>query len=89
MAGITKEQKKELQKLQRQFQQLEEQIASLKKKKTELEASLVDPAIYSDKTKFIEAETAYKKSEKELERLNAQYEEAFEKIVGLEEKTDN
>lgn len=81
--------KKELQKLQRQFQQLEDQIASLKKKKTELEASLIDPAIYSDKTKFIEAETAYKKADKELERLNAQYEEAFEKIVELEEKTGN
>lgn len=86
---INKEQKKELQKLQRQFQQLEEQIASLKKKKADLESSLSDPSVYSDKTKFIETETAYKKADKELLQLNSQYEIVFEKIVELEESTGN
>jgi ATP-binding cassette subfamily F protein 3 len=83
---INKEQKKELQKQQKIFQQLEERIAKLNKQKQELEASLIDPAIYSDKKKFLEAETAYKKAEAELVTLNAEYEKVFEKIMELENK---
>lgn len=81
---INKEQKKELQKQQRIFQQLEEQIAKLNERKTGLEASLIDPATYSDKSKFLEAEANYKKVSTELENLNAQYEKTFELIVSLE-----
>ncbi len=82
-APINKETKKELQKQQRQFQQLEEQISKLNAEKTKLEASLIDPATYSDKTKFLEAETAYKKVSGELAKLNEQYEKTFELIVSL------
>ncbi|MBL7744036.1 MAG: ATP-binding cassette domain-containing protein [Chitinophagaceae bacterium] len=81
---INKEAKKELQKQQRAFQQLEEKIAALNKQKAELEASLADPATYSDKTKFLQAETAYKKAADELTRLNNEYEKVFEKIMELE-----
>ena len=84
--AIDKEAKKELQKVQKQFQQLEEKIAVLNKKKSELEASLTDPAIYSDKSKFLEAENAYKKAGNELEHLNTEYEKVFEKIMELEKK---
>ncbi len=82
---IDKEKKKELQRIQKQFQQLEEQIAKLTAKKAELEASLADPGTYSDKSKFIQAETAYKKAGEELEVLNKQYEKLFEKIIELEQ----
>ncbi|MBL7724901.1 MAG: ATP-binding cassette domain-containing protein [Chitinophagaceae bacterium] len=82
---IDKEKKKELQKVQKQFQQLEEQIAKLNAKKAELEASLADPGTYSDKTKFIEAETAYKKAGSELDALNKQYEKVFERIMEMEQ----
>ncbi len=85
-APINKEAKKELQKQQRIFQQLEEQIAKLTAKKTELEASLIDPAIYSDKNKFLQAEAEYKKADNELTQLNQQYEKVFELIVSLEEQ---
>jgi ATP-binding cassette subfamily F protein 3 len=85
-APINKETKKELQKQQRIFQQLEEQIAALNTKRTALETSLSDPATYSDKNKFLQAETDYKKATEELERLNAQYEKTFELIVSLEGK---
>lgn len=85
-APINKEFKKELQKQQRLFQQLEEKIAGLKSEQQQLEAALSDPAVYSDKTKFLEAETAYKKASAELVALNSDYEKAFEKIVELEEK---
>ncbi len=83
-AAIDKDKKKELQKVQRQFQQTEEQIARLNSRKTELEASLADPATYSDKTKFLAAETAYKKAADELASLNRQYEQLFERIMELE-----
>jgi len=82
---IAKEKKKELQRIQKQFQQLEEQIAKLTARKAELEASLADPGTYSDKSKFIQAETAYKKAGEELEVLNKQYEKVFEKIMELEQ----
>jgi ATP-binding cassette subfamily F protein 3 len=85
-APVNKEAKKELQKIQKQFQQLEEQIAKLNVKKTDLEASLVDPAVYSDKTKFQQAETAFKKANDELMQLNKEYELVFEKIILLEAK---
>ncbi|MGQ0737949.1 MAG: ABC-F family ATP-binding cassette domain-containing protein [Bacteroidota bacterium] len=78
--------KKELQKAQKQFQQVEDKIAELSKQKKELEASLTDPATYSDKTKFLQAEAAYKKAEEELTRLNGQYEQLFEKMMELDEK---
>ncbi len=83
-AAIDKEVKKELQKIQKQFQQLEEKIASLNKKKTALESSLSDPEIYSDKSKFLEVETNYKKAGAELTLLNTEYEKVFEKIMELE-----
>jgi ATP-binding cassette subfamily F protein 3 len=84
--SIDKEAKKELQKMQRQFQQLEEKIAALNSKKAALEASLSDPATYSDKVKFQQAETAYKNAASELNSLNAEYEKVFEKIMQLEQK---
>ena len=81
---INKEAKKELQKQQRLFQQLEEQIASLQKKKAELEAALTSPEIYSDKQKFTQAEANYKKAADDLLRMNKEYEIIFEKIMELE-----
>lgn len=88
-APINKEAKKELQKQQRIFQQLEEQIAKLNTKKSELEASLVDPAVYSDKTRFLQAETDYKKAADELAKLNQEYEKVFESIMTLEGNVGN
>ena len=84
--AIDKDIKKELQKTQKQFQQLEERIAVMNKQKDELEASLTDPAVYSDKTKFLQAETAYKKAGEDLKLLNTDYEKLFEKIMELEQK---
>lgn len=83
-APINKEAKKELQKQQRIFQELEQKIATLAKQKDKLEASLADPATYSDKNKFVAAETDYKKTSDELDKANRQYEQVFEKIMELE-----
>ncbi|HKP33092.1 MAG TPA: ATP-binding cassette domain-containing protein, partial [Chitinophagaceae bacterium] len=73
--------KKELQKLQKQFQQVEEKLAKANDVKSKLAAALSDPGTYSDKNKFLQAETEYKKAEIEVSKLNTQYEELFEKIM--------
>ena len=72
--------------MQKRFQQLEQQIGGLNAKKAELESSLVDPAVYSDKTKFRQAEEALKRSNDELTILNKEYESVFEKILELEQQ---
>ncbi len=81
---INKEAKKELQRQQRLFQELEARIATLTQQKNRLEASLTAPATYSDKNKFRVAEADYKKASDELGKANAQYEQIFDKIVALE-----
>jgi ATP-binding cassette subfamily F protein 3 len=78
--------KKELQKQQRIFQQLEEKIADLNNKKQHLETALADPSTYSDKNKFLETETGYKKVCDELAIQNSEYEKVFEKIMDLENR---
>jgi ATP-binding cassette, subfamily F, member 3 len=85
---INKELKKELQKQQRLFQQLEEKIAALNKEKQTLEASLGHPETYGDKAKFVETETRYKKNTQELAALNKEYEVTFEKIMELESQAN-
>ena len=83
-APVNKEAKKLLQKQQRLFQDLEQKIAALTRQKDSLGASLADPATYSDKNKFIKAESEYKKTSDELDKANRQYEQVFEKIMELE-----
>ena len=56
----------------------------LNKQKAEFEASLTDPSTYSDKTKFLQTESAYKKTTADLTRMNTDYEKIFEKIMELE-----
>lgn len=83
-APIDKDAKKELQKHQRQFQQLEGELARLKEKKQQLEASLGNPDVYGNKGKFQQIEAEYKQVAQDLEKANKQYEEVFEKIMELE-----
>ena len=78
--------KKELQKQQRLFQQLEKQIAELKVKKEDLEMSLTKPEIYANKDEFKKTETAYKEAVNKLAAANREYETVFEKIMVLDEQ---
>jgi ATP-binding cassette subfamily F protein 3 len=86
---INKEAKKELQKLQKQFLQLEESIARVSEDKNTLELLLSDPSTYSDKAKFVEVETKYKRAEEKLKQLNTEYEVVFDKIMVLEQNEVN
>jgi ATP-binding cassette subfamily F protein 3 len=78
--------KKELQKLQRHFQKLEEDIAQANKLKTELELQLAAPDIYADKQRFLQTEEKYKDMNSRLVQLNQSYEQTFEKIMELEDQ---
>ena len=85
--AIDKELKKELQKQQKKLQQIEERIAALTQQKTALEAQLASPDIYSDKYKFLAAEAGYQKNSEALAAANNEYEQTFEKLLELEEKS--
>ncbi len=76
--------KKELQKLKSNFKQLEDNLSSLQKKKTQLENDLASPSIYENKEKFIQTEAAYKQVNAAIDTANKEYEKAFEKIMELE-----
>ena len=76
-----------MQKQKKLFQQLEEKIASLTKKKARLETDLALPDVYSNKARFLETEASYKINTEELQKANTEYEIVFEKLMKLEEKT--
>lgn len=76
--------KKELQKLQRNFKSLEEQITALQEKKDRLENSLSDKDVYSDREKFRQAESDWEEAGRELARLEKEYEQVFDRIMTLE-----
>ena len=76
--------KKESEKIKKQFHQLEHRIAELNKKKINLENDLGNPAIYSDKTKFPQTESDYRKVCDELITVNKEYESVFEKMMELD-----
>lgn len=84
---INQEQKKELNRIKNKVKQLEEKLAILNNQKTALEAQLADPAIYSDKDKFIKAETDYNKAVANFNTTNTEFEEAFEKLMEMEDNS--
>ncbi len=80
--------KKEHQKIQKHFEQLEEKIVSLTQKKNILEVALASHEIYTDKNKFVQTETDYQTVFFQLKEANAQYENIFEKLIELENKIE-
>ena len=55
----------------------------MKADKTKAEDALADPRIYSDKTKFQEAEKTYQQINGQLSTLENQYEKIFEELMNL------
>ena len=82
--AINKEAKKELQKQQKLFAQLEADIAALSAEKTSLEAAMASPEIYADKNSFSKTEQQYQQVSSKLADMNKQYEVVFEKLMDLE-----
>lgn len=83
---IDKEKKKELQRVQKKFQQVETELAKEQALKLELEKKLSDPSLYSNKTLFLETEGQYKLVNEKVSTLSGSYEKLFEEILRLEEE---
>jgi ATP-binding cassette subfamily F protein 3 len=81
----SKDQEKELVKVKKQFQQIEEKISKLNVEKIKLEADLASPNIYLDKQKFVDAENRYKQNTDQLNTTNQEFEVVFEKMMTLEQ----
>ena len=81
---ISKEKKKEYQKAQKKFQELESKLAVTQAKQKELELKLADPGLYANKETFIATESAYQQITKLAAELTADYEKAFEEMMKLE-----
>jgi ATP-binding cassette subfamily F protein 3 len=78
--------KRELQKQQKLFQQLEKKISEFNRQKEELEIQLTKPEVYANGTEFKKTEAAYKEVLGKLETANKEYENIFEKIIVLDEQ---
>ena len=76
---------KEQKRIQKKFSETEALVSQLQQKKAEGEAQLADPAIYSDKNKFQEAERAYQGTLQSLARAEAEYERLFEEVMKFEQ----
>lgn len=83
---INKELKKELQRQQKQFAQVEEDLNKCNAEIKQLEADLADGAIYADKEKFKATEKAYTSALENRKKLDARYENIFAKLIELEEQ---
>jgi ATP-binding cassette subfamily F protein 3 len=81
---LDRDQKKEFQKIQRQFQKAEEEVNKKNKRKAELEVELGKPENYTDHQKFVALEAEYKKVMQDLAAATADYEKLFEKIMEIE-----
>ena len=77
----------EIQQLQKQLQQIETNLNKAKTEKLRIEAAMGDPNNYSDKSKFVQLEIDYKKTQAEWNSLNQDYEQTFEKIIELDALT--
>jgi ATP-binding cassette subfamily F protein 3 len=75
---------KEQKKVQKQFADVERLVADLQQKKADGESKLADPAIYSDKNKFQEAEKNYQAVLSKLKTAEAEYEKLFEAMMSFE-----
>lgn len=82
--SISKEKKKEYQKAQKRFQELESRLAEAQAKQKELELKLADPGLYANKDNFVAAESAYQQITNLATSLTAEYEKAFEEMMRLE-----
>ncbi len=79
--------KKELQRQQKIFQKLEQDVAELNTQKEALEVKLTRPNAYASGDDFKKTEGAYKQLMTKLTAANKEYEIVFEKIISLDEES--
>jgi ATP-binding cassette subfamily F protein 3 len=83
-APVSQDQKKELQRLQKEFSKAEKDVAQFQAEKARLEQEMGNPANYSDKNKFATLEQQYKAVQQKAAEATKQYEVLFEKVMELE-----
>ncbi|HVF81659.1 MAG TPA: ATP-binding cassette domain-containing protein, partial [Flavisolibacter sp.] len=76
---------KELQKQQKVFQKLEQDLAALNTQKEALEVKLAHPGAYSNPEEFKNTEASYKEVLVKLTAVTKEYEMVFEKMIALDE----
>lgn len=81
---VKPETKRELEKQQKLFKQLEEKLAGLHVQKAAIEKQLASPDIYQSGEKFKQTEASYKQVLQQVQEANSRYELVFEKIISLE-----
>jgi len=81
-----REQQKELQRVQKQFNRAEEELEKLKQQQVEAEAAMANPDIYADKNKFAKLESDYKNVLQKIVAATKEYETLFEKLMEMEEQ---
>jgi ATP-binding cassette subfamily F protein 3 len=79
--AVDKEKKKELQRLQKRFEQVERSLAEWQTKKQALEVQLGDPGIYASKELFLKTESEFTQTTQQIDKLTKEYEELFEKLM--------
>jgi ATP-binding cassette subfamily F protein 3 len=82
---IDKDKQKQLQKLQRDFDALEAEVAALKKQHEQAAAQLADPDIYANKVLYKTAENELQAVSGKLAAAQTASEQAFEKLMELED----
>ena len=83
---VNKESRKQLQKQQKLVEQLEENVKRLVVESNRLEQKLSAPEIYSDRQKFLVAESEYKKTALSLTVARQNFDAALEKLIEMEEE---
>jgi len=81
---IKPEAKRELEKQQKLFKQIEEKLARFQMQKADVEKQLASPEIYQSGQKFKETEARYQQLLQQVKETEAQYEKVFESIITLE-----
>jgi len=84
--AIDKDLQKQIQKLQKAIAQIEHNIETLHKEKTEIELQMADPTVYSDAAKFHIIEKSYQDKNALIRSMNKEYEIAFNDLLILESK---
>lgn len=83
---IDKDLQKQIQKLQKAIAQLEQNIETLNKEKSEIEVQMADPAMYANPEKLKNIEKAYHDKNALIRSMNKEYEMAFNDLLTLESK---
>jgi ATP-binding cassette subfamily F protein 3 len=78
------ETRRELEKQQKVFKQLETELARLQAQKADIEKRLAAPETYQHADKFKQTEADYQRLLKQLKEAEAKYETVFEAIIALE-----